>query len=355
MIKKGRVIALGFFDGMHIGHSALLKKVTEVSHKTGLMPSVLTFNTHPMGFINGKALPLINSYDDRIGLIYRAFGIGDVIMLQFDKKMAEMPWDAFIDRLLDDHGARCLIAGFDFRFGHGGAGSPGLLEKKCAELKIGCEIIPEVTYDGITVSSSLIRDLLTTGDLDQANKLLGHPHVLTGVVRSGSQLGRTMGIPTINMRFGDGVIAPSFGVYATRVYLIPEPVYTAGGIRTGGDVKAGGDDKNRINRSGDDCLQYNNGAGEDCYYGVTNIGVRPTVGNSTYITAETHIFDYCGDLYGKTTRIEFYKHLRAEVRFNGLGELKAQMQQDCDNARLVFKESGDRERLFNDYYDVMGC
>jgi len=330
MKTKKRVVALGFFDGMHIGHSALLKKVTEVSHEAGLTPSVMTFNTHPMSFVSGKSLPLITSYEDRIGLIYRTFGIDDVILLQFDRETAELPWDAFIDRLLADHGARCLVAGFDFRFGCGGEGNSELLEKKCAELQIGCEIIPEVKYNGITVSSTLIRDLLASGDLDQANKFLGHPHVLTGVVQSGSRLGRTMGIPTINMCFEEGVIVPSFGVYATRVYLLPEPLHT------GEAYKTGGNDKGCVNRNGDVYLQYNICADEDCYYGVTNIGVKPTVDNSGRLAAETHILDYNGDLYGKTVRIEFYKHLRAEVKFNDLCELKAQIQQDRDNARLAF-------------------
>jgi len=330
MKTKGRVIALGFFDGVHTGHSALLKKVIEISLKTGLIPSVMTFDTHPMGLINGMALPLINSYEDRAGLIYRAFGIDDVILLPFDRKTAEMPWDAFIDRLLSDHCARHLVAGFDFRFGKGGEGSPGLLLKKCAESLIGCDIIPEVTYDGVTVSSTLIRDLLVSGDIGQANKFLGHPHVLTGVVCPGSRLGRTMEIPTINMRFRDGVLVPAFGVYATRVYIDPEPIRAGNACET--------------NHIPDD--QFYCGESESKqpdpvkslagYLGVTNIGVRPTVDNSGQITAETHILDYNGGLYGKTVRVEFYKYLRAEVKFNGLNELKSQMQQDCDNARFAF-------------------
>ena len=296
MKTSDRVIALGFFDGMHIGHSALLTRVIEISGKTGFVPSVITFDTHPMSFISGNSLPLITSYEDRIGLIRRMYGIDDVILLRFDKQTAEMPWDAFIDYLLSEFGARHLVAGYDFRFGSGGQGAPDRLVKKCAESGIGCDIIPEVRYNGVTVSSTQIRELIANGELDLANKLLGHPHVLTGTVLSGIRLGRTLGVPTINMRFEDGVVVPSFGVYAARV-----------------------------------CI------GSDSFVGVSNIGVRPTVDNSGQITAETHILDYSGDLYGQKVLIEFHKYLRPEVKFSELDELSAQIRRDSINAQQYFE------------------
>jgi len=295
-VEKKRAIALGFFDGIHIGHSALMRKALEVSIAKNLVPSVITFDMHPLSLVTGKTVPLINSPEDRAGLIHRIFGIDDIIFLHFDKVTADMPWDMFIDHLVDEFGARHLVAGHDFRFGRGGAGNSALLEMKCREMGIGCDIIPEVKYDGVTSSSTYIRKLLTEGDIERANAFLGHPHVLTDVVRYGYRLGRTLGTPTINMCFSEGTLIPAFGVYATRV--LP------------------GDGASHI--------------------GVTNIGIRPTVDNTGKTTAETHILNYQGNLYGRQIRIEFYSRLRPEIKFGDIDELKAQIRNDCDAVRRFF-------------------
>ena len=298
MVEKRRVIALGFFDGIHIGHSALMRKVLEVSVKRGLVPSVITFDAHPLNLISEMAVPLINSPEDRAALIHRIFEIDDIIFLHFDRVTACIPWYEFINHLVDEFGARHLVAGCDFRFGNGGAGNSKLLEEKCAELGIGCDIIPEVKHNGIISSSTYIRKLISEGEIDKANVFLGHPHVLTDVVRYGYRLGRTLGTPTINMCFQNGVLIPAFGVYATKAYP--------------------------------DC------GGE--HIGVTNIGVRPTVGNgAAQITAETHILDYQGNLYGRQVRIEFYKHLRPEIKYSSIEDLKAQIHRDCVSAREFFR------------------
>jgi len=298
MAEKKRVIALGFFDGVHIGHSALMKRVLEIGMEQQITPSVITFDVHPLSFVSGVEVPLINSPEDRAGLVYRLFGINDIIFLHFDKKTAGMPWDVFIDHLVNEFGARYLVAGHDFRFGCGGMGNSELLEKKCAELGIGCDIIPEIKQDGITISSTYIRELIIKGEIERANLFLGHPHVLTDVVRYGYRLGRTLGTPTINMCFQSGVLIPAFGVYATKVYH-----------HYGGE-----------------------------FSGVTNIGVRPTVDNGDgQITAETHILNYQGNLYGRQVRIEFYKRLRPEIKFNNIDELKAQIHLDCVTSLEYFE------------------
>ena len=296
MIEKKRVIALGFFDGVHIGHSALMRKVLEVGKEKGLVPSVITFDAHPLSLISGSAIPLINSPEDRAGLIHRVFGIDDIIFLHFDRETAGMPWDRFIGHLTEEFGARHLVAGHDFRFGRGGSGNSELLLAKCAETGIGCDIIPEVRYDGIVSSSTYIRKLIAEGDIERANAFLGHPHVLTDVVRYGYKLGRTLGTPTINMCFSEGTLIPSFGVYATKVFL--------------------GDGVPRT--------------------GVTNVGVRPTVDDSGLTTAETHILDFQGNLYGRQVRIEFYARLRPEIKFSGIDELKNQIRKDCVSALEYF-------------------
>ena len=299
MIQKKRAIALGFFDGIHIGHAELMKKTLEIGAAKSLIPSVITFDTHPKSFIGGQTVPLINSPQDRAGLIHRLFGIDDIIFLHFDSNTAEMPWDVFIEHITEEFGARHLIAGHNFKFGRRGEGSSEVLRQKCTDMQLGCDIIPAVKCGGITSSSTHIRELIAAGDIEGANSFLGHPHVLSDVVRYGYRLGRTLGTPTINMCFGDGVLIPALGVYATKVYL------DDGSVRTG----------------------------------VTNVGYRPTVnsfGDKT-ITAETHILNYQGNLYGKQVRIEFYTRLRPEKKFGGVDDLKAQIQKDCDAAFEYFK------------------
>ena len=305
MIQKKRVIALGFFDGIHIGHAALMKRVLEIGEKTSLVPSVITFDDHPLNLLNGTSIPLINSPEDRAGLLRRVFGIDDIIFLHFDKTTVSMPWNKFIDHLVEEFGARHLVAGNDFRFGCGGEGNSKLLLEKCQELGIGCDIIPDVLYDGIVSSSTYIRELLAEGHMERANAFLGHPYVLTDVVRYGYKLGRTLDAPTINMRFAPGVLIPAFGVYATKVYIE--------------------DSKNTDENDG--------------HIGVTNIGIRPTVDNSTHITAETHILNFQRNLYGHQIRVEFYKRLRSEVKFNNVEDLKKQIKNDCTAALEYFQNT----------------
>jgi len=302
MADKTRAIALGFFDGIHIGHSALLRKVLEIGGEKNLVPSVITFDTHPLSLVSGKAVPLINSHEDRAGLIRRIFGIDDIIFLHFDMETSRMPWDKFIDHLATVFGARHLVAGHDFTFGNGGQGNATLLGQKCGEMGIGCDIIPAVRLDGVVSSSTYIRDLLSVGYIERANAFLGHPHVLTDIVRYGYRLGSTLGTPTINMRFEPGVLIPALGVYATRVFI--------------------------------------GGGGE--FTGVTNVGVRPTVDDANTITAETHVLNYRGNLYGHQVRIEFHTRMRPEAKFRSIDELKEQILKDCASAQQYFAESADR-------------
>ncbi|MDR3278040.1 MAG: riboflavin biosynthesis protein RibF [Oscillospiraceae bacterium] len=298
MIEKKRVIALGFFDGVHIGHSALLERALEVAAGTGLVPSVITFDTHPLSLITGKNTPLINSAEDRAGLIHRIFGIDDVIFLHFDAETARMPWADFVTHLVTEFGARHLVAGHDYSFGDKGEGNVERLRGKCAALGVGCDVIPPVKYKGVTSSSTYIRELIAAGDMRQASEFLGHPHVLTDFVQYGFRLGRTLGTPTINMRFSDGVLIPAHGVYATRVYL------DDGGERVG----------------------------------VTNVGVRPTVADSASVTAETHILHFQGNLYGRAVRLEFYERMRPEMKFSGVDVLKERILRDCRDVEAYFGE-----------------
>lgn len=294
---KERVIALGFFDGVHLGHAALLRRTVEEASRRGCVPAVFTFDRVPKEVVTGTPCPLINSPEDRRGLIHRMFGIDDILMVPFDHEMMTTPWDAFVTEILvKRYHAVHLVAGHDHHFGYRNQGSPELLQGKCEELGLGCDIIPKVEHAGITVSSTYIRRLVELGQMARAAEFLGHPHVLSQIVRHGRRIGRTIGIPTINFTVPPHVLVPGHGVYATRACL-PD---------------------------GRELL------------GVTNVGTRPTLHNGTDITVETYLLDFDEDLYGQTVRLEFCRHLRDEIRFDSLEGLKSQIAADADAVRELF-------------------
>jgi len=294
-----RAIALGFFDGVHRGHAGLLEKVKERAAEKQLVPTVLSFDTHPLSHIKGSPVPLISSPADRTDIIRRIYGINDVLYMHFDEQMMHMPWMEFVDRLSTEFCAKHLVCGHDFTFGYKGEGRPNMLAERCAQLGIDCDIIPEIKLDGITISSTYIRTLIAAGDMETAAKFLGHQHSLTDIVRYGYKFGRTIGSPTINMKIADDVLCPARGVYAVRV-TVPED-------------------------------------GLEGLPGVTNIGVRPTVGGEDEVSVETYILDFDGDLYGKKVRLDFYKFLRPEQKFGSIEELKSHIAQDTETVRQYFK------------------
>ena len=297
MSTKEKVIALGFFDGVHLGHAALLRRTVEVAAARGAVPAVFTFDRVPKEVVTGIPCPLINSPEDRKDLVRRLYGIREVLMVPFDDEMRTTAWDDFVTEILvKRYHAVHLVAGHDHHFGHKNQGSPELLVQKCAELGLGCDIIPKVEVGGITVSSTYIRRLVELGQIERANAFLGHPHVLTQEVRHGRRIGHTIGIPTVNLVAPPHVLVPSHGVYVTRVYLPDGTSYPA----------------------------------------VTNVGTRPTVNNGTDVTVEAWLLDFDGDLYGQTLRVEFYRHIRDEIRFDSLDALKAEITRNAETTRQYF-------------------
>ncbi len=220
-------------------------------------------------------------------------------MAHFDSMM-RMDWRDFVtDYLVRDHQAAHVVAGHDFHFGYKGEGNPQRLQELCDRLGVGCDIIPKVEKEGITVSSTYIRTLIAQGEMERAMEFLGHPHVLTDRVSHGKKLGSTLGFPTVNLRFPEGVLVPAHGVYVTRVW-------------------------------------FENG---DSRPAVTNIGVRPTVDDGDRVSVEGYILDFSGDLYGQTIRMEFYKKLRGERKFPSLEALRAEVMRNAEETRDFFHTS----------------
>ena len=294
---KQTVIALGFFDGVHRGHGALLNKTVQRARELGAEPVVFTFDRPPKEVVTGKPVFLINSPEDRRELVKRIYGIDRVVMAPFDREMMTLPWDAFVEqKLVRDLNAVHLVAGHDYHFGYKNQGDPQLLQEKCRELGLGCDIIPKGEVGGITVSSTYIRRLVSLGQVERAMEYLGHPHILTQTVRHGRRIGHTIGIPTVNLVPPPHVLVPGDGVYIARVCLMDGSSYAA----------------------------------------VTNVGTRPTVNNGSDLTVESWMLDFDGDLYGQSIRVEFYKRLRDEIRFDSLDALKAEIRRNADDARAYF-------------------
>lgn len=299
MSTPKRVIALGFFDGVHKGHGALLRTVAQVADRLGAKPCAFTFDRSPTAAITGQAVPLLSSVEDRVWLMRRYYGIEEVIVAPFDG-MQKMDWQDFVSEYLQKElGAVHVVAGHDFHFGYMGKGNPQRLQEKCRELGMGCDIIQKVEQDGITISSTYIRTLIAQGEMERADQFLGHPHTLTNRVAHGKKIGTTtLGFPTVNLLIPQGVIVPAFGVYATRVWFDGQ-----------------------------------------CRCAVTNVGVRPTVeDNDGHVTVEGFILDFDGDLYGHEIRMEFYKYLRPEQCFPSMDALAAEIRRNAQQTRDYFRQ-----------------
>ena len=206
------IYALGFFDGVHIGHQALLKAVRDLS--TGdIRPGVITFAAHPDTLVTGQTPKLINTPQDRVKLL-KAYGMERVVTLPFDKKMCTTSRQDFLEELQKDYCAAGFVCGEDFRFGYKGQGSAASLLEYGKERGLPCAAVPEQIKEGIRVSSTAIRREIEAGHMEKAVALLGHPYLLTGQVVHGKQLGRTLGIPTANLLLPPELVTPRFGVYA---------------------------------------------------------------------------------------------------------------------------------------------
>ena len=285
------IYSLGFFDGVHVGHAALLRGCRELAGLHDCDAGVVTFGSHPDTLVMGNAPGLINTPADRERLLREQFHMHRVVTLPFDEQMRTMDWVDFLSMLRRDHGAAGFVCGEDFRFGFRGMGNATALSWYCSQEGLPCTIVPEQTIGGIRVSSTYIRQQLENGDMATAVRFLGHPYILSGTVVHGRGLGRTLGIPTANLRLPEGLVIPKFGVYVCSCTI---------------DGKM--------------------------YPAVTNLGTRPTV-QGHHVTVEPWILDYSGDLYGREITLHFHYFLRPEMKFDTLEELRAEIRRNAEEAR----------------------
>lgn len=290
------VYALGFFDGVHLGHQALITQCVRLAKELDAQAGAVTFDVHPQTVVAGQSPAMINTVADRLALL-RLYGIQKVQPLHFDREFMHMPWQEFFRYLTQELDAAGLVCGDDFRFGAKGEGTATHLQQACRTVGIPCVIVPEQTVDGVRVSSTHIRSLIAQGQMGQAVAFLGHPHILTGTVISGRKLGRTIGVPTANLLLPEGVVVPKFGVYACKVRL---------------------DDRS--------------------YLAVTNVGTRPTVGGHR-VTVEPWILDFEGDLYGKSITLAFYAFLRPERKFDSMEQLHREIMENARQTKEFFEKN----------------
>ena len=286
MAKKA--VALGNFDGIHKGHTAVLDKTVEQT-KNGLIPCALLFTQHSEKVINGFAPPMLMTETERRSYIEsRNINVEEI---DFSDIRNLSPAE-FVDKILIkklDAGA--VICGYNYRFGKNAVGNADTLQKLCKEKGIECFVVGEIDVDGSPVSSTAIRSLIENGDIRCANRMLGKKFGFTAEVIHGDARGRSWGYPTINQIIPDGLVLPKFGVYSSIVTV---------------DKKT--------------------------YKGVTNIGKRPTVGTDT-VLSETNIIDFSEDIYGKQVDIRLVDFIRPERKFSSFKELAEQIKTDCNRVK----------------------
>jgi riboflavin kinase/FMN adenylyltransferase len=291
------VLTTGTFDGVHLGHQAIVRYLVGRAAEVGGVPTLVTFDPHPREVLFGERVPLLTTLEERAALA-GALGIERFVVLPFTRELAAMEPEAYVeDVLLGAVGMREAVVGYDHHFGRKRRGDRALLEALGARHGFTVDVIPEQDVEGAAVSSSRIRRLLLDeGDAAGAAALLGRPYSFAGTVGEGARRGRTIGFPTANVEPDDArKILPCPGVYAVTGEL-------PGGDRCGG---------------------------------MMNVGRRPTFETDGRVKAEVHLFDFAGDLYGRPLRVHVAARLRDERRFEGVEALVAQLRRDETDARAA--------------------
>jgi riboflavin kinase/FMN adenylyltransferase len=280
-------LALGVFDGVHVGHRAVIARAVEAARKEGGKAFVVTFDPHPIRVIAPEKAPasLLATLDEKAAVL-KALGVEGLLVIHFDMTFAKMDAEEFVRKLLAAN-VRTIAVGEDWRFGSKRSGDVAMLRRMGGELGFQLEAVPPVMWDGERISSTRIRQAIRDGNFDAVEEMLGQPYELSGTVIEGRKLGRGLGFPTANLRLGERQ-TPRDGVWSVKV----------------------------------------EGLGK----GVANLGTRPTVDGGERLL-EVHLFDFSGDLYGKELRVRFGKFLRHERKFSSVEELREQILRDAEEAR----------------------
>jgi len=289
--RQPTYLALGSFDGVHLGHQAVLQQMIDQAQTAGVRSAVLTFFPHPKRVLSGDhGRYYINTLEDRVALL-AGLGVDLVITHLFDERVRTTRAADFVDQLVSFLDIRQIWGG-DFAFGYRREGDVAFLQREGAKRGFDVRTVESLlTFEGSLVSSSRVRQGINVGDFYDVNGCLGRRHALSGVVFKGDQRGRTIGFPTANLAVWEELLLPANGVYAATAWL-----------------------------------------GERRYVAATNVGVRPTV-NGRERTVEAYLIDFDEEIYGQTMRLEFEWRIRPEQRFSGLDALRAQIEQDVDEVK----------------------
>lgn len=293
-IEEDTVISLGKFDGIHRGHELLMERLAE-KKREGLKAVIFTFDIPPRRNVQHVEAKVLTTNEEKMH-IFEEMGIDYLIECPFTEEVMHMEPEDFIRMLVERLHVKCIVAGEDFRFGHNRRGDYRMLQEYAGKLGYEALILKKMKEDARDISSTFVREEIAAGNIEKANHLLGYRYFVKGMVKHGNQIGRTIGIPTINLIPPEEKLLPPFGVYVSEVVI-----------------------------------------GEERYQGVTNVGCKPTIEGNNPVGVETYLLDFHENVYDRIVTVEFISKIRAEHKFENIEALKEQMENDIAYAEAYFR------------------
>ena len=293
-IEEDTVISLGKFDGIHRGHELLMERLAE-KKREGLKAAIFTFDIPPRRNVQHVEAKVLTTNEEKMH-IFEEMGIDYLIECPFTEEVMHMEPEDFIRMLVERLHVKCVVAGEDFRFGHNRRGDYRMLQEYAGKLGYEALILKKMKEEARDISSTFVREEIAAGNIEKANHLLGYRYFVKGMVKHGNQIGRTIGIPTINLIPPEEKLLPPFGVYVSEVVI-----------------------------------------GEERYQGVTNVGCKPTIEGNNPVGVETYLLDFHENVYDRIVTVEFISKIRAEHKFENIEALKEQMENDIAYAEAYFR------------------
>ena len=293
-IEEDTVISLGKFDGIHRGHELLMERLAE-KKREGLKAAIFTFDIPPRRNVQHVEAKVLTTNEEKMH-IFEEMGIDYLIECPFTEEVMHMEPEDFIRMLVERLHVKCIVAGEDFRFGHNRRGDYRMLQEYAGKLGYEALILKKMKEDARDISSTFVREEIAAGNIEKANHLRGYRYFVKGMVKHGNQIGRTIGIPTINLIPPEEKLLPPFGVYVSEVAI-----------------------------------------GEERYQGVTNVGCKPTIEGNNPVGVETYLLDFHENVYDRIVTVEFISKIRAEHKFENIEALKEQMENDIAYTEAYFR------------------